>query len=290
MTPLNAILIFNKVVEKGNLSAVARELGISASAVSQHLRQLEQHYGIKLLNRTTRRISLTEQGNLLWQGTKQLQAILDDTHRRLEQQQTEVSGIVTISLPSGFIESAAMQGFIYEIGQRYPHIELHLLPEDEVIDLFNSEVDIAIRAVEPLPDSPLIAHYLALWGLGIYASPDYLALHSIRSLHDLPQQHWICNLDNLFQRLFGYLNLGEFQPKRRLQCPNILAARRLAAMGQGLTLQLSGEVAHYIERGELVQVLPEQPLPQYNLYALTTHRTQSAKMAKVLGLLQENFR
>ncbi|WP_081618458.1 LysR family transcriptional regulator [Actinobacillus capsulatus] len=83
MDTIKAMLILSRVLETGNMSAVARELGMSSSAVSQHIRNLEQHYQMKLLNRTTRQISPTAAGQILWQGARQISQTLTNRPCRI---------------------------------------------------------------------------------------------------------------------------------------------------------------------------------------------------------------
>lgn len=94
MEQIKSMLILSKILEHGSMSKVARELGISASAVSQHLKQLEQFYNLKLLNRTTRQISPTSAGKVIWDGARQILANLNDIDKKLEQLKTEIYGNV----------------------------------------------------------------------------------------------------------------------------------------------------------------------------------------------------
>ncbi|WGE87251.1 LysR family transcriptional regulator [Actinobacillus equuli subsp. haemolyticus] len=289
METVKALLILGKVLDAGNMSQVARELGISSSAVSQHIRQLEKHYGIRVLNRTTRKISPTEAGQILWQGAKEIEHALVTSQQNLTALQTDFKGKVRMSLPSGFIESKEIQHFIQRLEQTYPQIELILLTDDSIADLMDGSIDIAIRAAEPAPNSQLIVRYLTQWRLCLCASPAYLAENPIRTPTDLLAQKWLKYNDSVFNNAFSNLNLGQFRSSKILHCPTILAARTLAISGFGLTFQLEGEIASAIKKEELEIVLPHIQMPYYNLYAVTAHRKQSAKMECVLKLLKESF-
>lgn len=289
METVKALLILGKVLDAGNMSEVARELGISSSAVSQHIRQLERYYNIQLLNRTTRKISPTEAGNILWQGAKEIEQALAKTQQNLTALRTDFNGKVRLSLPSGFVESREIQRFIQLLEQTYPQIELILLTDDHIADLMDGSIDIALRAAEPEPNSQLIVRYLAQWRLCLCASPTYLAENPIRTPTDLLAQKWLKYNDSVFNNAFASLNLGQFRSHKILHCPTILAARTLAISGFGVTFQLAGEITPAIQKGELTIVLPDTPLPYYNLYAVTAHRTQSAKIEGVLKLLKMSF-
>ncbi|MDG6895541.1 LysR family transcriptional regulator [Volucribacter amazonae] len=115
MEHLKALLLFHQVLQQGSMSAVAKQQGISPSAVSQQLTQLEQHYGVKLLNRSTRSLSPTPAGKALLQQTAQIQLLLEHTEQQLRALTTEISGEVCISLPSGFVNSPPIEQLIKQI-------------------------------------------------------------------------------------------------------------------------------------------------------------------------------
>lgn len=222
-------------------------------------------------------------------GAQQIQQALQQTQLQLAHLQTEFKGDVRLSLPTGFLDSLAVQRFLRQLAKQYPQICLHLLPDDNVVNLMERAVDIAIRAVELPPDSPLIARLLTVWQLGIYASPDYLQQNPISQLKDLAQAKWIKFSETAFNTAFHSLALGNFSAEKVIQCSSILFARTLALLGCGLTFQLSGEVAKYVQKGELIQLFPNYPMPQHQIYAVTSHRTQSAKINAVLTLLKTAF-
>lgn len=289
METVKAMLILSRVLETGNMSAVARELGMTSSAVSQHIRNLERHHNVQLLNRTTRKISPTAAGQILWQGAKQISQILAQTQSALDDLQTAFTGTVSISLPTGFLDSLAVKKFISAVKVQHPHIQLQLIPNDEITDLMNEQIDIAIRAAEPDPNSTLIARYLTQWRLCICASPDYLAQKPIRTATDLVSQRWIKYSESVFRNAFASLGLGNMPLENPFICSSITAARSLAISGFGLTLLLSKEVEKFIKNQELELVLPEIEMPFYNIYAVTAHRAQSAKIEAILRLLKESF-
>lgn len=287
MDTLKAMLILGKVIDSGNMSAVGRELGMSNAAVSQHIKQLERHYGMKLINRTTRYISPTSAGQILWQGAREISQILTKTQQNLTALKTEFSGVVTISLPSASIESSSIKRFLQQMNVQYPQIDIYLLPDDNVANLYQDSIDIALRATEP--DGNLIARFLTQWKLCICASPTYLANHPVNHLGDLAQGTWIHFDNKIFDNAFATMGLGKFSANKIIHCPIISSAKSLALEGFGLTLQLYGDIEHYVENGKLSIVLPNSPLSTHNLYAVTVHRNQSAKIDAVLNVLKQAF-
>ncbi|QPB43318.1 LysR family transcriptional regulator [Rodentibacter haemolyticus] len=287
MNEIKSILILGKVIETGNMTIAGRELGISNVAVSQHIKQLEQHYGVQLIHRTTRQITPTSAGKILWQTARDIQHALTKTQQNLTALRTEFSGEVAISLPSASIDSRAIRRFLQKMAKDYPSIDVHLLPNDSVVNLFQENIDIALRATEP--DNTLIARFLTQWRLCICASPDYLATHPIHRSNELFRHCWIHFHDNIFDHAFATLGLGKFSADKTIHCPIISSAKSLALEGFGLTLQLYGDIEHHLEQGKLALVLPNAPLPIYNLYAVTLHRTQSAKINAVLEVMKSAF-
>ncbi|WP_081618459.1 LysR substrate-binding domain-containing protein [Actinobacillus capsulatus] len=194
-----------------------------------------------------------------------------------------------ISLPTGFLDSVAVKKFISTVKVQYPYIQLQLIPNDEIADLMSEQIDIAIRAAEPDPNSSLVARYLTQWRLCICASPDYLAEKPIHTVADLRSRTWINYHDTIFRNTFAFLGLGDMPLENPVSCSSIIASRSLAIAGFGLTLLLSKEVEKFINNRELAIVLPEIEMPSYNLYAVTAHRVQSAKIEGILQLLKRSF-
>lgn len=290
MDQIKQILLFNQVLSLGSMSAAAKALSITPSAISQQLTQLEKHYGIKLLNRSTRQIQATEAGKALWQHAIKIQQQLTQAEQQLAELKHGITGKVSISLPSVFLNSLAICRFIEQLQQKYPNIQLHLEADDQIIDLWEKEIDIAIRAVEPMPDSELIARYLATWQLMICASPSYLLKKPIKNVQDLLHQQWIITQNTVWQQAFKQTELANIANEQTLYCPLLLGARQLVLAGQGLTFMLSGEAKPFIDQGQLQQVKIDLPLPTYNIYALTLERQVPAKISAVLELLKDCFK
>lgn len=289
MEHLKSLFIFKQVLETGSMSQVAKNLNVSPSAISQQIQQLEKHYGLALIKRTTRSLTATEAGQILWQGMQKISQQLSQTEQQLSSLQTEFCGKVKLSLPLGFLLSRAVQQFLQQLSVLHPNIQLELLVDDQIVDMQSSQIDIAIRAAEPAPNSMLVARYLSSWQLCICASPNYLAQNPIKATQDLLKQQWIFYNQEVFNTAFHSLNLGDFQVAKPLFCNSILHAKTLSQQGQGLTLQLLGEIEQDLQNGTLTLVLPQQVLPQYRLYAVTAGRSQSAKIQAVLALLKDAF-
>ena len=289
MEQFKLIYIFATVLQYGSMNAAAPYLGMTASAISQAIRKLETHYGVKLLNRTTRSLTPTAEGRQLQQYARQLTDWHEAVEREMGILQTEPEGEVRISLPTGYSAVEPMKRTVQTLRHRYPKIRLILNENNRLVDLQN-DTDIAIRVVLHPDDPDSIARPLAQWQTLICASPDYLREHPITQPQDLLNVDWLNHNSNVLLHAFKCLGLPETLPENRTDCPDSsLVAREYACAGMGLAVLLSGDVSPLIENGQLSVVLPEHKLPTRTLYATTAHRTQSAKVRTVLDCLMRCF-
>jgi len=196
METMGAIPVFVAVVQYGGFSPAARFLGISKSAVSKRISQLEQQLGVKLLHRTTRKLSLTEAGEHYFEHALKANLAARDAEDAVAQLQGEPQGRLRINSPMSF-GRLHMAPMIPEFLKKYPKIRIDLVMDDKRLDLVSGGFDLAIRG-GALPDSTLVARRLATLNSVLCASPDYLERHGY------PQQ-----LDDLLQHnclSFSYSN------------------------------------------------------------------------------------
>jgi DNA-binding transcriptional LysR family regulator len=171
MDQLKRMAVFAEVVAAGSLTAAARRLGMTPSAVSQHLRQLEGALGLALLHRSTRKLTLTEAGARYIEGCTAMVAAARAAEQALERHRDEPEGELRIAAPIGFggLLARALAPL-----RRHPRLTLQLLLDDALVDLIEARVDIALRAGS-LPDSSLVARRLGSMGAQMCAAPAYLA-------------------------------------------------------------------------------------------------------------------
>lgn len=288
---MKRLLILNEVIKKGSMSKAAESLGMTASAVSLHLQHLERHYGLKLLNRSTRRLELTEAGRILWQQAKTLASLMQETNEKMTHLKAVPSGIVRLSLPTGFIRTLEIRNLLSIVERDYPEIQLTLFAEDSLAQLQQGAVDIALRAGE-IHDSPdNVVHRLADWEILIVASPEYLQQHPISQTTDLLTAHWLNHSDFVLLNAFEALNLPRLLPEHRIECPNASAsAYYLATEGMGLVFILSGELRAFQENQRLQPVLPHIKLPNKRISAVVANTAQSAKNVAILNVLKAVFK
>ena len=290
MDDLQPLLAFAAVAKLGSMNAAGQYLGISASAVSQHISRLESLHGVTLLHRSTRKIVLTEAGHLLAQHAAQLQQAALYTQNALDSLKSEVSGTLRLSLISGLTEATWFQAALRELLQTYPAITPQLFMSDQIIDLKQERIDMAFRAGEgSLNQGDLVAKRLVTANWQICAAPDYLAkMPAIQHPEDLAEHRWIA-ISGINQTLQNGENTFLLQPTNYLYCDQLSGLRNCALAGLGLSIQTDIEIHGLLEKGLLQVVLPEWKLLSINLYAVMPYRIQSAKVRVWLEIVQRQL-
>jgi len=168
--------IFVRTVDEGGLSAAARALDLTPSAVSRQISRLEDRLGVRLLNRSTRHISLTEEGQLYYERCARIIADIEDAERSVLAFQERVSGTLRLAATVAFTKHHLLP-MIPEFLTRHPDLGLVLEATDRSVDLVEEGVDVAIRFTEQLTDPSLVARRLAVNRRVICAAPSYLNAH-----------------------------------------------------------------------------------------------------------------
>lgn len=191
MDPLDGIAAFARVVDSGSFSAAAHRLGVSKSAVSAHVQRLERRLGIRLLNRTTRRLSVTEAGAAYYRHCARILAEAEAAEQEASALQREPRGTLRISAPVSFgwmHVAPAVPGFL----QRYPDLAVDIALSPAHVDLVDEGLDLAIR-IGVLEDSPLVVRKLAPSRLVFCAAPAYLEKRGIpRKPTELAGHNCLC--------------------------------------------------------------------------------------------------
>jgi DNA-binding transcriptional LysR family regulator len=184
MDRLKGLEVFVKAIRHGGLSAAARDLSMSPAMAAKHLNALEQRLGATLVNRTTRRLALTEIGVAYLDKAERVLAELEDADAGAMAQSAAVEGLLRVSGPAAF-GSAYLVDLVTEFHDRYPAVTLELGLNDRIVDLLEERWDVAVR-IGRLADSNLIARKLAPVCMAICASPTYLERRGTpNSIHDL---------------------------------------------------------------------------------------------------------
>ena len=176
MDQLSALGAFCRVVEAGSFSAAAAELNVSHSVMSKQVRHLETLLGAQLLNRTTRKLALTEAGQNYYDRARRILDDLDDADLAVTQHHTTPRGTLRINAPMAF-GTLDVAWWLPRFIARYPELKIDLVCNDRYVDLIEEGFDVALRLARDLPDSSLMAKKLCSSASLLVASPAYLAQH-----------------------------------------------------------------------------------------------------------------
>lgn len=294
MDRLKAMQFFCKVAELGNFTSAAEQLHVSKGVVSRQVSELESHLNTRLLNRSTRRVSLTEAGEQVYQQAQQLLDQFDQLESSLRYGQDTPHGLLKVSAPDTF-GAADLVMLVEQFCQQYPHLQVELLLDNQHIDLVKESVDVALRFSLKLADSDLIARKLAEIELGFYASPAYLARHGepatveqlsnehqgFRFTPNRASAHWTVIEQEEVKRL----------PKRwTLATNNGHSLASATLRGMGILQAPALAVQPYLENGELVRILSDYETPKISVYAVYQSRRHTpAKISRFVEFMQQYF-
>lgn len=287
---LKRMAVFARVVELGAMSAAGRELGMTASAVSQQVRQLEAEIGLVLLHRSTRRLSTTEAGQAYYEDCAAMLHAAQTAERRLSDLRDEPRGELRIAFPVGFSEhlAAAMAPLL----RAHPRLSLRLFAEDRRVDLVAERIDFAIR-IGTLADSALIARRLAEWRHVLVAAAAYAREHGLPQTPEELTAHPVLELNVMNETEFIELHRpGEPARRVRVAGPvagnSFVALRQMMLHGAGIMRMPGPDAMPLFDAGAAVRVLPEWSMAPMGVYALTVQRdSQPAKVRLAIAALRD---
>ncbi|MEM8973658.1 MAG: LysR family transcriptional regulator [Pseudomonadota bacterium] len=264
---LDNIRVFMMIAEKGSLVAAAREIGMSTTTVSERLAALEAHYGVVLFNRTTRSISLTEEGRMLLDGAKSVLSEVAELDTRIRHGAETLSGPIRISAPVDLGRSIISQA-ISTFTEENPAVSIELLLSDGYVDLVGQGFDLAVRFGN-VTDSTLRARSLGTFQRLVCAAPAYIERHGVPKTPNDLKDH------NCLVMRFGETldNVWEFKrgPKRHqvtVRGSRVVndgwLIRSWALAGHGIVLKSELDVADDIRSGALVSLFEDHlppPIP-----------------------------
>lgn len=289
---LKRMVIFAHVVEAGSFSGAAQRLDIAKSAISKQVSLLEKNIGARLLNRSTRSLSLTDIGETYYHSCAQLAEILDAAQTASHALQDEPRGMLRISCPASFgIDYVAplLNTFL----RQYTELNAELLLDDNVVDMTKMGIDVAIR-VGWLPDSSLRAHKLKDAPRLLCASPEYIERNGLPEIpEDLIQHEWI--IFTLLPTPYHYTftknkKSKKIQVKGRIKTNNGNAVRNLLLEGAGVSALSDFLVDKDIKEGKLIHLLPEYHIADAGIYAVFQNQhLQQAKVRAFIDFLADKL-
>ncbi len=292
MEGFGAIPVFVAVVENGGFSAAARTLGISKSAVSKRINQLEAHLGVRLLHRTTRKLSLTEAGERYFEHAAQALTAAGQAEDAVTELQGEPQGNLKISSPMSF-GRLHVAPLIPKLLQRYPKLQIDLVMDDRKVDLVAGGFDVAIRAGN-LPASTLIARKLAPVRQVLCASPDYIDRYDRPGTPAELSSH-NCLLYSYSSDANEWTLIGEGGPETvtvsgSYQVNNSEALLEALKEGVGIGRLPTFVAGPDLKTGQLVKLFESYRLPDFTIYAVFSERQYlPAKVRVFLDFAIEHF-
>lgn len=283
---------FVAVVEARSFVRAADATGLSTTAISRHVADLEQRLGARLLQRTTRRLSVTPEGEAFYARCKEVLASIIEAEAEVTTQAAEPAGLIRVNAPLSFgvLHLAPLWGRFLE---QHPKVTLDVTLSDRVVDLVEEGYDLAVR-ITRLPNSTLVSRKLASSRLVLCASPRYLEIHGMPEDPPDLAAHRIIS--------YSYLSSGDewhFEgPKGpahvrvvpRFQTNNGDTCRVAALADQGIILQPDFIVADDVRRGTLVELMPRYRAPEIGIYAVYPSRKHlPLKLRRLVDFLVAAF-
>ncbi|SFA85742.1 transcriptional regulator, LysR family [Collimonas sp. OK607] len=283
------LVFFVMLAKHANLSATARELDITPPAVTKRLAMLEQRLGVRLVNRTTRRVSLTSEGEIYLAHATRILAEIREMDDLVASSRAAPRGLLRVNATLGFGRTTVAP-LMSEFAQRYPEVEIQLQLTDRPIDLVEQGFDLAIRFGE-LPDTRLSARRIMSNRRFLCASPTYLRQHgSPQTLTDLARHRCIIHRQN--DDAYG---IWRFTRNRKTEVVKIHGALSSndgdivlgwALDGHGILIRSEWDLAKYLESGRLQLVLPAYTLPPADLFVYYPSRSNlSARVRAFIDFL-----
>ena len=284
--------VFSKVVASGSLSAAARDLGVSTAVVSRRLAALEARLGVRLVNRTTRRLALTDEGANYHEACIRILGDIEDADAAAAARRIEPQGVLKVALPASFGHKH-IAPLVPQFAARYPKIRPAFSLSDRTVNVIEEGYDLAIRIGE-LEDSSLAARKLAPNRRVVCASPGYLRQHGTpRTPEDLLRHNCLPTTD--FQMNWEYRGpdgkRGAVRVTGNYACDNWEVLREWALAGLGVALKSTWDVRRQLEDGSLVRLLPGYDFgTDVAIYAVYPHRRYlPAKTRVFIDFLAESF-
>jgi DNA-binding transcriptional LysR family regulator len=292
MFRLTSLTVFGQVVESGGFSAAGRRLNMSVTMVSNHVQSLEDRLGVRLLNRTTRKVSLTEIGKTYYERSKQILSDLEEADRIADALNSTPRGSLRIFTSAAQVRF--LSPIVGEFLSLYPAISVDLTVGEGMVDLVEFGYDLAIMATSP-PESSLVVRRLTPWRHIVCCAPSYLDAHPVpQTPADLASHN--C----LRYAYYPYGSDWRFEaPKGKAEVVrvggNVMTnngemLRTLAIAGHGVFLAPSFLVGEDVQSGRLIRLLPNHRPVEFTIDAVYPHRHHlSSKVRAFIDLLAERF-
>lgn len=278
MLDLNEVLMFTKVVETKSFTAAAAALGVPKSTISRKLALLEERLGVRLVQRTTRKLSLTDVGQAYFERTQRIMAELSEAEQVVSSMQASPRGTLRVTVPLDFAESV-MGKIVADFAATQPEVAVEIEATNRVVDLVQEGFDVAIR-FGPLAETSLTARRLVQFESYLCASPAYLQAHGTpQKITDLDAHHRVLFVPVPMRHAWPLTSGREqysFGRPAHMISNNFGAVREALLEGAGIGMAVNFCVYRDIAAGRLVRVLPKWVGPRGTAYAVYPSRRNIA--------------
>jgi DNA-binding transcriptional LysR family regulator len=291
MDRLTSLTVFVQVVDSGGFSAAGRRLNMSTTMVSNHIQALEDRLGARLLNRTTRKVSLNEVGKAYYGRCTQILADIEQADEVAGALQSKPRGTLRIYTGTHIVQFIAP--VVAKFLKLYPEVKVDLSIGERTVDMIDEGFDLAIRPTPP-PDSSLIVRSLATWRHVLCCSPGYIEQHGpLRQLSELADHNCLRHALYPYEDEWRFVDRNDAPVSIRVS-GNLIsnsgeALRTTTLHGVGIWLAAGFLIADDLESGRLVRILPEYQPVEFTMNAVYPHRHHlSAKVRSFIDLLAQH--
>lgn len=294
MDSLTSMKVFGSVVEAGSFASAARRLRLSRAVVTKHVAALEDRLQVRLLERTTRKLSVTEAGGRYYERCAQILAEIEDAESEAAQAAVTPSGTLRISAPHTFA-SMHIAPHLAEFRRQFPAVDLEITLSDRFVDLLEEGFDLAIRIADKLPESSLVARQLAACRFVVCGAPEYFEQHGEPQVPDDLAEH-PCLGYTLSTREHNWVFVCPQEQRYVVNVSGPLRSnsgellRAAAIGGAGVMLLPTFYVGEDLERGRLKAVLTDYSVQEYGIYAVYPSRKHlTAKVKAFVDFLRARY-
>lgn len=280
---LEDIHVFCSIAKHQSFSKAARELDMSAPVITRRLSRLEHTLDVRLLNRTTRKVTLTEAGNIFFTEVTDILQLLEASKENVKSLKTQIVGTLKVAMPASLSQCyivPALKGFL----EQYPNLKIHIVSGNYLLNLLNEGFDLVIQCGE-LPDSNYHYKKIAVMKKIICASPDYLKKYGKpKNLDDLKNHNCLQFYDMSYHYPWAVRDHGkikEINVSGNILVNNSLELKNLAVNGVGITYLPAYFIHDELKKGTLMSILDQYQPADYSLYAVYSTKKYLTKKVQI---------
>ena len=285
MNQIEAIKAFCALCQQGSFSAAAKALNTSTTMVSRYVKQLENELGCLLVKRNTRQVHVTQAGRHYLTEVAPIMNSFENLQKQMQQYNSQPQGRLTISSSIEF-GGQYLSPVIASYSKKYPEVDMEVTLTNQPVDIWNDDVDVALRVAPALPEASFIAQPICYSKLATWASPEYLSRNGIPlSLDDLARHRLLFFSHSIRSNTWIFDQAGKrieqsFNWTWRSNNGRLL--NESAAIGDGIIQAPSYSVAEYVANGRLVEILPELSISRLAISAVYPHSYEYSSSIKAL--------